>query len=242
MKEAREKERKKKIKSVKFTLPIKRKINVASRARLPKAIIFEIQDPSARISWKPKKDYLFMVSRCKRGEGPRSVYSRPFDVASNRPKLKRVTADGFVFYVGRLFMNLTILPTAICTGNDVGVWDSSRAQIRVMTRVSVRFKQRSEKRQRRTWWRSLGVEIYKKHVTHNNNNDDKISDRLYIDRSAGDPREKEMLRGFNKRVVYRSIPGKHSKLSLQGNPVCFPASDDVLRTLTRQRCSYSRYR
>lgn len=58
MKEKRSKEEK--IQSVKFTSPIKGKINVASRARSPKAIIFEIQGPPAH-SWKPE-DYLFMVS------------------------------------------------------------------------------------------------------------------------------------------------------------------------------------
>lgn len=37
---------------------------------------------------------------------------RTFDVAYQSSKLKRVTADGSVFYVGRLFMNPTILPNS----------------------------------------------------------------------------------------------------------------------------------
>lgn len=104
-KREREKERRKKIKSVKFTLPIKRKINAASRAHaFTRSNHLQESGPS-RAFVKTGKDYLFMVSRDKEGRDACAVYIRLMLPSIVKVK-ERVTADEFVFYVGRLFMKV----------------------------------------------------------------------------------------------------------------------------------------
>lgn len=171
-----------KIKSVKFTLPIKRKINAASRSRLPEAIIFEIQDPPAYFVRRPEKiTYLFMISPCAVKEGKdRAVCVRIRLMLPRIVKVKESDRWWIHFLRRKVIYEPYDSPyRSVPTGNDVGVWDSSRAQIRVMTREYPFSKQWSwERRQRRTWWRSLCIGI---RTTLHVNNDRKISDRLYID-------------------------------------------------------------